>query len=101
SNYTADFNDIVGNGAFHRRAFGQATIGYDIITGLGSPRVQNIMPILTGQVVTPVAQTPAPISGSFVTNPPASVVVGSIGVLKLKMTDMIAVRFSGPLTVTL
>jgi hypothetical protein len=53
SQYSADFHDITSGTAGRNRA----TTGYDLVTGLGSPYVQNIIAALTGNATSTAAQT--------------------------------------------
>ena len=48
SNYTSFFNDVVD---FGRRRIG-ATSGYDILSGLGSPRVPSVVSALSDAAYT-------------------------------------------------
>jgi subtilase family serine protease len=107
ANYTNYFNDIIDSG---RRRSG-ASAGYDILTGLGTPKATPIVAALsgaadTGGTVTPPGGTvtlPAStISGAVLNAPPAAVVAGSAGTLKVLLTNTSSdAPFNGPATVTI
>ncbi|MDB5356975.1 MAG: peptidase and in kexin sedolisin [Phycisphaerales bacterium] len=102
----------------------QAVAGYDAITGLGTPHAANVVTALTSTSSTgsttgsgsnsgssgsngsssgpaPQALPASPITGTFVTSTPVSVVGGSSGYLKIRLTNTAATKFTGPLTITL
>ena len=128
STYNSYFNDVVdsGGGGFHWRfgglGFGNAAQpGYDTATGLGTPIAAGIVTALAGpsssssgsgsntggsggnngSTSTPAQLPASPITGTFTTSPRASVIGGTSGVLKLKLTNTGSDKFSGPLSIDL
>lgn len=127
--YTSDFNDVNdgngGGGRYHWRFGGYgsanpATQGYDTSTGLGTPKAGNIVAALiaasgtssgSGTMTTtggginnsPVAQQLAAsqLDGTFVNSPVSSVMGGSAGIVRLRVTNTASTRFTGPVSVTL
>lgn len=81
--------------------------GYDYTTGLGSPQVQAVVPLLVNaSTPTPTptptpTSSPSPISGVFIQNPPPAVVEGSNGALKVRVTNTGSTLYQGAVTVTL
>ncbi len=90
SNYTAYFHDVTGT-------------GYNYVAGLGSPLVQNIVPLLDTAATPTPTPTPPPsaITGAFLQNPPASVLPGTIESLKFKIINTGATQYVGPVGITL
>ena len=129
SSYTSYFNDVIdtGGGGWRWRwgGFGSgnpAMPGYDTATGLGTPQAAALVQVLTGNsdsstggsnpgggsspgggsTPTTPAQLPAsPITGVVLTAPPAAVVDGDAGSLKLRLTNTASTRFTGPLSISL
>jgi hypothetical protein len=56
--YAADFNDITSGGGFGA----QATTGYDLVTGLGSPKAAGVVKTLVGATASVDVTTVAPVS---------------------------------------
>lgn len=71
--------------------------GFDTATGLGSPKAPGLLEALS----TLQAPERLPITGSFITPLPASVVGSDAGKVKLEVTNTASVPFTGPLDVTL
>jgi subtilase family serine protease len=108
ANYTNYFNDVVDSG-FRRHA--HATAGYDILTGLGTPKVPAVVSLLdstgdtssggtaggTGTITLP----PSPISGLVLSTPPLSVIGGTKGSVKVLLSNDSGSDFAGPVAVTL
>jgi hypothetical protein len=104
STYTSYFNDI-GND------------GYGYTTGLGTPKAAQVFNLLvgsssssgggsssgsgTGGSSAPVALPPSPLTGTFVGSLPAATIGGSNGVVRLRLTNTDATKFTGPVTITL
>ena len=90
SNYTTYFHDVTGT-------------GYNYVAGLGSPLVQNIVPLLD-TAATPIptpTPTPSAITGVFLQSPPASVLPGTVESLKFKIINTGATQYVGPVGITL
>ena len=106
ASYTNDFNDVTmpattttiqwrwGGLGFNDSIPVQ---GFDLATGLGSPKAAGVIQALS----TLDAPTRLPITGSFDTALPASVVGSDAGKVKLTLTNTASVPFSGPLNITL
>jgi len=130
STYTSYFNDVVdyagGGGRYHWRFGGYgysnpATLGYDVATGLGTPRTNAIVTALTSASASstsggtnptggsnpggsnPVdSQLAAPtVTGMFLNSPITPVVGGASASLRLRLTNTGTSRFTGPVSVTL
>ena len=125
--YTADFTDVQAGGdatvRFRNGRSGNnghaATVGYDLVTGLGSPHAASIVTALVADNATtgtttpggtgsggtgssgPTSTTTSPVTATFLTVPPAEAVAGSAGVVRLQLTNTGTARFSGTATVTL
>ena len=118
SNYTSYFNDVIGSGRFR----GGATPGYDIFTGLGTPKVGPIVSALAGNAGTgggggtvgggggtggggggggAIQMSPSPITSTVLTTPPTTVIAGTAGSIKVLLTNTSTTSFSGPLTISL
>jgi subtilase family serine protease len=117
SNYTSYFNDVIGSGGFR----GGATAGYDIFTGLGTPKAAAIISALAGNAGSgggsggtigggggvgtggggAAQMAPSPITGAILTAPPATIVGGTAGSIKVLLTNTSATNFSGPLSISL
>lgn len=94
STYTAAFNDITTG----------ATPGYDIVTGLGSPHVPQILQTLDSAVAgtfTPSTLLPSPITAVFPKAPPVSIVGGTAGSINLRLINSSGLQFTGSISVTL
>jgi hypothetical protein len=102
STYTTDFNDIQTDDPPQPHPH-RAVAGYDTITGLGTPHAQNITTALvaTNGAFTPSVFAPSPIAGTFSRPLPATVVAGSSGAVVLHLTNLSAVPFTGPVSITL
>ncbi len=108
SPYTANFNDVIDSARGRSRV--RAGVGYDILTGLGTPKVASVVAALSGAadtgpggIVNPVAPVTLPtsqITGAMLSAPPAAVVGGAAGVAKVLVTNTGA-SFSGAVTITL
>ena len=128
STYASYFNDVVdgGAGSWHWRwgwgfSGSGATAGYDTATGLGTPHAAQVVQALLGtapsssgsnssggstnpggSVASTPAQLPAsPIVGTFTNSPHATAIGGTMGSLKLRLTNTGDARFTGPLSITL
>ncbi|HEY2587528.1 MAG TPA: S53 family peptidase [Tepidisphaeraceae bacterium] len=126
--YTNDFNDVIdsggGRGGWRWRWGGlgfsnPATAGYDLSTGLGTPKAANVIQALSGTSISTTTGTPGggdtPPSGgtqpqqlpasqldvAFASNPVASVMGGQRAVLRLRITNDGSTRFTGPVSVDL
>lgn len=108
STYTANFNDVIDPSRSRFRT--GATVGYDILTGLGTPQVASVVSALTGAANTTGGNTgtiggavtlpTSQITGAILTVPPDSVVGGASGSAKVLLTNTGA-AFSGPITISL
>jgi len=58
--YAADFNDITSGGSFGTRA----AVGYDLVTGLGSPKAAGVVKTLLGTAATVNVTTVSPVSST-------------------------------------
>jgi hypothetical protein len=94
--------------SFRRHA--HATAGYDILTGLGTPKVPAVVSLLgsTGDTSSggaagggSVSLPPSPISGLVLSTPPLSVIGGTKGSVKVLLSNDSGSDFSGPVAVTL
>ena len=129
TSYTSYFHDVIdggGNGWHWRWGWGytagQASIGYDTATGLGSPIAANVISALAGgssssstgspgspgssgtggSTPTTPAQLPASqLSGTFIGSLPTTVIGGTSGSVRLKITNTAASKFTGPISVSL
>lgn len=112
ADYRAAFHDVDHGGGsgdsflFPFGIFGTASSaasdGYDTITGLGSPKAEGIVKVLVGKPgPTPSDPSVSPIAATITSAPPASVIGGTNGVLKLHLANTTDGTFNGPLTVTI
>lgn len=122
ADYTADFNDVIdsggGGGRFHWRfgGFGSAnpaTAGYDTSTGLGTPKAGAVVAALVGatgggttpgggsNLTVPPILPASQLDATFVGLPGFSVIGGSAGVVRLRITNTGDSRFTGPVSITL
>ena len=117
STYTAAFNDVTtgGSGGYHFRrggggaAVNSASAGYDLVTGLGTPKAAAVIAALatakagtaTGATPTTTDTTQSPIAITLLSGPPASVVGGAPGVLRARLSNATTATFTGPVTVVL
>jgi len=128
SDYTTDFNDVIDNGGgrYHWRFGGSvappnpATAGYDTSTGLGTPKSGAIVDALvastdsssttggttsggTGTLTNPTNPILAPsqLDATFVGSSVSTVIGGSAGVVRLRITNTGDSRFTGPVSVTI
>ncbi len=92
SNYTAYFHDVGGD-------------GYDTTTGLGSPIVNNVVPLLVNSPTAAPTPTPtptlSPISAFFTQSPTTAVLEGSNGSVKVRLTNTGTTQYLGSVIVTL
>lgn len=103
STYTSFFNDvnqvnspIIGNGSTTFND-GIPTAGFDTATGLGSPKVQTLVPALATLSAPPTST----IVATVVKGPPAAVRGGDRGFVKLLLTNKAATAFDEPVSVNL
>ena len=129
STYTSYFNDVTsggsgGYGGGHHGPPGSssnsATNGYDVITGLGSPKAAAVIDDLATSAAvtggsgstggtggtgsggtTSSTTTLSPVAVSVLSSPLANVIGGSAGLLKVRLANTSSTTFSGPITVTL
>ena len=123
STYTSFFNDVIDAappGRFHfpfggNGDSGQATSGYDVVTGLGTPKAAAIVDALTGTATTPTGPTtptspttpttptlPAsPLTATVISAPTGKVVGSQSGKLTLRITNTSTGRYTGPVVVSL
>jgi len=126
STYASYFNDVTtGGGGSHRFRWGgsgssgnSAAPGYDLITGLGSPKAASLVDALIGTSgsssggssssggggggsTSPSDLPASPISGTLAGSLPATAVSGQAGTLALTLTNISDTSFNGPVTVTL
>jgi subtilase family serine protease len=124
--YTTYFNDVENDGhggvgfrwGGYGRGQGQTGIGYDTITGLGTPHAADVIDALDGDSSTgstggttsgngssgttmPSSVPASPVSITFVTQPVSSVIGGTAGSLEVELTNTSGTQFQGPLTITL
>ncbi len=79
--YSAVFQDVTtGNNGYF-----DAGKGYDLVTGLGSPDVQNLVP----ELATNTVHSTPPVIGSFVTNPAVEDIGTPIALTASDITDTI------------
>lgn len=92
SNYTAYFHDVGSD-------------GYDTTSGLGSPIVTAVVPLLVTSPTAAPTPTPtptlSPISAFFSQSPTTAVLEGSSGSVKLRLTNTGTTQYVGSVTVTL
>jgi subtilase family serine protease len=127
SNYN-DVIDAGSSDPWHWRwGFGisgnQATVGYDTATGLGSPKAATLIDALIGNgnsssggsggsssggsgsnssgssTPTPAQLPASPLGAIFVSTPPDSVMGGTIGSVRIRITNESGSSFNGPVTV--
>jgi subtilase family serine protease len=132
SSYTSYFSDIVGGGTgqvqFHHGPGGMgqntATYGYDLVTGLGTPKAASLIADLatsaadtgagsgstttggsgstgTGTGTTTPAEALSPVAVTVLSTPPSAVIGGVDGSIKLKLTNTDDLTFDGPITLTI
>jgi subtilase family serine protease len=129
ANYSNSYNDVVDPGSSNpwhwRWGFGnsgnQATAGYDTATGLGTPKAAALVTALIGSpsnsnsntgtsgtngngtagspTPTPAQLPASPLSGVFLSSPPDSVMGGTSGSVRLRITNVSGSSFDGPVTV--
>jgi subtilase family serine protease len=107
STYTTYFNDIIDPPNF----FDPAGPGYDLLTGMGTPKAVNIVDALaditpSGNPTNPVTPTnptlPAsPIEATIVSAPPASAVGSTAGSVQVRLFNTDSTAFNGPISVAL
>jgi hypothetical protein len=114
--YASDFNDVsVGGGTQYRWRWGgigqsgyTANYGYDLVTGLGSPRAGAVVAALVGS---PSGTTsgnagathlPAsPVGVTVLSSPTGTAIDGEHATVRLKLTNTTGAAFAGPVTVDL
>jgi subtilase family serine protease len=127
TSYNDTFNDIVdtGGGGYHFRWGGYgdsnnpATVGYDTATGLGTPKVGGVISALvaydsssgtggtggTGGGGTGnsggTTEPASPIIGTIISQLPSSVLVGTDGSVKIRLTNTSQKKFTGPIDITI
>lgn len=125
--YTSEFNDVIdqmgGGGRFHWRFGGYgsanpATTGYDLSTGLGSPKAGALVSALiasdesssgSGGSTTgggsgnqnPVEPSASQLDVTIFNSPLSSAVAGSSGFLRIRVTNSGQTRFTGPVSIVL
>ena len=128
ASYTTDFNDVTTGGAGDvpsprggRGGFGggqqdnTAAVGYDVVTGLGTPRAAALVADLattaadtgTGSGTTTAGsggtttatEATSPVAVTILTTPKSSVIGGQAGTLQVKLTNTGGTTFGGPVTV--
>ena len=106
ANYTKYFNDVTTPPAspFIQWRWGGTGLndqvpiqGFDTATGLGSPKAAALIPALA----TLSAPPPLSLSASVVKGPPAAVIAGDAGSLKLRLTNTAGTTFDQPVAVNL
>jgi hypothetical protein len=107
STYTSYFNDIIDPRYF----YDPATAGYDLLTGLGTPKGVDIVDALAG--ITPGSQPtgptipttptlpPSPIEATVVSELPSTAVGNTSGSMTLRLFNSGSTNFAGPLSVAL
>ena len=122
-NYTSFFHDVVDvvpPDPFHfpfggLGNSGGASLGYDAITGLGSPHVSRIVDALSSTTLSgPTTPTPngpgtpsnptlpaSPLGATIVSAPTGSVLAAQAATLKLRLTNFSTGRFDGPVSISL
>jgi len=107
STYTSYFNDIIDPTDF----YDAATAGYDLLTGLGTPKGLDVVDALAG--ITPGTQPTMPtipttptlpastIEATVVSNLPSSAVGATGGSMTLRLFNTASAAFDGPLSVAL
>ncbi len=115
--YTTYFNDVTSGGSgstgFRHGPRGgsgnSAAAGYDLVTGLGTPKAAALIDDLaTSAAQTTTTTTPTPtatglstVGITLLTDPVASVVGGTAAAVKVRLTNSATTTFTGPITVTL
>jgi hypothetical protein len=112
STYTTYFNDVGSSAGVQpgRSTTTRAAPGYDLVTGLGTPRAADIVDALagitppaggTGGPVAPSELPASPLSPAFVGKIPVSVIAGQPGSSRLRITNTSGLSFDGPVSITL
>ena len=124
ANYTTYFNDVTSGGSGHYGGHrggppgssqNSAAEGYDLITGLGTPKAAAIIDDLaTSAAVTGTggstysgggtgtsSQTLSPVAVTILTMPTSAVVGGTAATVKVRLTNTASTPFAGPITVVL
>jgi hypothetical protein len=112
--YTTYYNDVIDGSGFRRPPWWPgATAGFDVVTGLGSPRVGALVPALVsaagsgtgsgnggGNGNEPTQLPPSPIVGAVLNKLPETASEGAKGSLTIRLTNEGADKFAGPLDIT-
>jgi subtilase family serine protease len=116
SSYDADFNDVVDSGGGYQFPWGgfgnvgQATVGYDTATGLGSPKAAQIVDTLVGSGssgssgsggTTTTTLPDSPLTATVISAPTGTVIGSESGNLTLRLTNDGSSRYIGAVTVSL
>jgi subtilase family serine protease len=111
SSYATDFNDVVDSGGGYYFPWGgygnngQATVGYDTSTGLGTPRAAGIVDTLVGtgssSTTTTTTLAASPLEATVISAPTGTVVGSTNGTVTLRLTNDGSGRYIGPITVSL
>jgi hypothetical protein len=112
SSYNTDFNDVVDSGGGYHFPFGgfgdngQATVGYDTSTGLGTPKAAAIVDTLTASgssstTTTTTTLAASPLEATVVSSPTGTVIGSESGSVTLRLTNDGTGRYIGPITVSL
>jgi subtilase family serine protease len=124
--YTTYFNNIVtqgndGNGfgfGHHYHPQGTAGVGYNTLTGLGTPHATDVIDALDGDTstssggstsgggstttpVSPSTLPASPVSIGFVNSPPTAVIGSTVGTLSVDLTNISDTAFKGPVIITI
>ena len=127
--YSTDFNDVTSGGGsdVHYRWGGHggpagntATVGYDTLTGLGSPKADAIVALLTGSTTsgttgstgsggttgsggssTSSSLAASPLTVTILGKISTSVVGDTAGIYRVDITNATDARFTGPVTISL
>jgi hypothetical protein len=106
ANYDHSFYDVTSGG----RGNYSAMAGYDLMTGLGSPKAASVIAALVGTAGgstaglpggTAPAQVAVPLSVMFRTSPKPTIIEGQRGNLTVRLTNVSGMKFSGPVTITI
>jgi subtilase family serine protease len=113
SSYDADFNDVVDSGGGYQFPWGglgnagQATVGYDTATGLGTPKAAQIVDTLVGSSssgsggTTTTTLADSPLTATVISAPTGTVIGSESGNLTLRLTNDGDSRYVGAVTVSL
>lgn len=93
STYTTDFHDV--EDAADNRADTPATLNYDTATGLGSPKVSQIVDLLVADPSTTPASSDTSLSATFAGTQPIIVGEGHQGSATLVLTNLSGIKLAG------